>query len=127
MFVKLFVRYVAVLLVSVALSGGLVASSWAGVIGTGQLLQQHNSESLETVLSALERQQVLHRLSEMGVDPKDAEARMVALDAAQIAEIHANLDTLPAGEGVLEVAVAVLVVLLILDLVGVTDIFSFIP
>ena len=62
----------------------------------------------------------------MGVDPEQAKLRIAALDDEQIGAIQANMDVLPTGGGVLEVVLAVLVVLVILDLVGVTNIFPFI-
>ncbi len=76
--------------------------------------------------TALGQEQVRRQLVDRGVDPEQARLRLAALDDEQIAAIQANMDALPAGSGVLEVVVAVLLVLVILDLVGVTNIFPFI-
>jgi hypothetical protein len=102
------------------------SAAWAGVVSTGQLLQQQAAIDKTSLVSALERQEVRQRLVELGVDPEQATLRIAGLDDEQIGEILGNLDALPAGAGVLEVVVAVLVVLVILDLVGVTNIFPFI-
>jgi hypothetical protein len=102
------------------------SAAWAGVVSTGQLLQQQAAIDKTSLVSALERQEVRQRLVELGVDPEQATLRIAGLDDEQIGEILGNLDALPAGAGVLEVVVAVLVVLVILDLVGITKIFPFI-
>jgi hypothetical protein len=118
-------RAMAILL-SVSLVSGFSATARAGVINTGQVLQQHAAIDKASLVTALGREEVRRQLVELGVDPEQAKLRLAALDDEQIAEIQANMDALPAGGGVLEVVVAVLVVLMILDLVGVTDIFPFI-
>ena len=48
----------------------------------------------------------------------------MALSAAELAQLDGRLDQLPAGAGIVEVVGVVFVVLLILELVGVTDIFT---
>lgn len=118
-------RVMAVLL-AVSLVCGYSAPGWAGLIGTQQVLPQQAGDARASLISALEREDVRRQLVELGVDPEQARQRLAALDESQIAEIQGELENLPAGGGVLEVVVAVLVVLVILDLVGVVDIFPFI-
>ena len=114
------------MLVSLALVCSYSAPAWAGVISTEQVFQQRTAGEHAPLASAMDRQEVRQQLVDLGVDPEYAKARIAALDDEQIGEILADMDALPAGGGVLEVVVAVLVVLLILDLVGVTDVFPFI-
>ena len=69
---------------------------------------------------------VRQQLVDRGVDPEYAKQRIAALSDAQIEQIRSEIDQLPAGSGVVGILIAVLLVLVILDIVGVTNIFSFI-
>lgn len=88
---------------------------------------QEQLESLDkdTLVSLMDREEVRQQLIDRGVDPDYAKQRIAALSDEQINEIKANIDDLPAG-GVIGILIAVLLVLIILDIVGVTNIFSFI-
>jgi hypothetical protein len=119
-------KRVMAILVSVSLVSSYTAQTWAGVVSTEQVLQQEAAIDTASLVSALDREDVRAQLVDMGVDPEQAKLRIAALDDEQIGAIQAHMDALPAGGGVLEVVLAVLVVLVILDLVGVTNIFPFI-
>jgi len=119
-------KRVMAILVSVSLVSSYTTQAWAGVVSTEQLLQQEAAIDTASLVSALDREDVREQLVDMGVDPEQAKLRIAALDDEQIGAIQANMDALPTGGGVLEVVLAVLVVLVILDLVGVTNIFPFI-
>jgi hypothetical protein len=119
-------KRVMAILVSVSLVSSYTAQTWAGVVSTEQVLQQEAAIDTAPLVSALDREDVRQHLVDMGVDPEQAKLRIAALDDEQIGAIQANMDVLPTGGGVLEVVLAVLVVLVILDLVGVTNIFPFI-
>ena len=118
-------KRVMAILVSVSLVSSYTAQAWAGVVSTGQVLQQEAAIDTASLVSALDREDVREQLVDMGVDPEQAKLRIAALDDEQIGAIQADMDALPTGGGVLEVVLAVLVVLVILDLVGVTNIFPF--
>lgn len=118
---------VMALLVSVSFLGAYSLPSVAGIVGTEQLLQnQSQGVDRASLLSALERDEVRRQLIARGVDPDNARQRIAALSDEQVREIGNGIDQLPAGAGVLEILVAVVLVLVILDVVGVTNIFSFI-
>lgn len=120
-------KRIMVLLVSVSFFSTYSLPAWSGIVTTDQLLQQQlevlNKSSL---VAMLDRDDVRQQLVERGVDPEYAKARIAALSDAQIEELRDSIDTLPAGSGVVGILVAVLLVLIILDIVGVTNIFSFI-
>jgi len=59
----------------------------------------------------------------LGVDPVQAQARVAAMSPAELNRLSAELDKLPAG-GILALIGAVFVVLLILEITGVTHIFT---
>ncbi len=75
---------------------------------------------LDRALASKETQQ---QLVDLGVDVDDAKARLAALTDAEIQLINEELDELPKG-GVLGLLGAVFVVLVVLELLGVTDVFK---
>ena len=78
----------------------------------------------QQVQQRLQSQELRDAMTAMGVDPEAVEQRVAALSAEELAKLNASLDELPAGSGVVEVVGLVFIVLMILELVGVTDIFN---
>ena len=72
----------------------------------------------------LDRQDVQDRLQAYGVNPDEAKTRLAALSDAEILQLQNQLDDLPAGGGAIEVIGIVFLVILILELVGLIDIFK---
>ena len=64
------------------------------------------------------------QLEKMGVSPELAKARAAALTPMEQQLLQQKIADLPAGAGVVEVIGIVFIVLLILELLGVTDIFK---
>ena len=67
---------------------------------------------------------VAKQLSEMGIDREDILERIDVLTDEELATLSHKMEQMPAGAGVIEVIGIVFLVLLILELVGVTDIFK---
>ena len=120
-----FMRVVAALVaVSVGLAG-LVQTASAAVVSTRTVMMQaERAETVARVQAALDREAVQTRLVAHGVDPAAAGERVAALTDAELRYLDGRLAELPAGAGVVEIVGVVFVVLLILELVGVTDIFK---
>lgn len=119
-----------------ALCGTMAASmlvsqtAWAGYVPSTQVLTtQQTEQSRAEVMSLLDRADVQAELEKQGVSPEEAKARLAMLPPGQIDELKTQLDTMPAGEGVVGVVVgALLIVFLILlftDLLGETDAYDF--
>lgn len=121
----MFRKFILVPLLAVALVySSYVGTVSAAVISTRQAMIAEQRAGMEAdVLAALARDDVRQAMERLGVDPADAEARVAALSEAELQQLHARLDELPAG-GVLAVIGVVFIVLLILELVGVTNIFT---
>ena len=120
-------KRVVALLVSVSFFTSYSLPAWSGMVTTDQLIQeQWQTLDRATLMDMLDRDEVRSQLIERGVDPQQAKARIAALSDAQISEIKDNIDTLPAGSGAVGILIAVLLVLIILDVLGVTNIFTFI-
>ena len=113
----------AVLLVGAFMHSTAVAAP-AGMVTTQQLAQQSRADQQRAQVNAfLERAEVKAQLEARGVNAADAAVRISGLNASELATLAAQIDTLPAGEGALETLVFVLVIFMLLDIAGVTDIF----
>ncbi|MDH3637259.1 MAG: PA2779 family protein [Gammaproteobacteria bacterium] len=107
------------------LSLGLATQVNAAIIGTGDVIQvERRAELLSQVDSFLIRADVRNQLERLGVDAAEAQLRAQAMTNEELTALSANIDQFPAGGGVLEVIGVVFVVLLILEIVGVIDIFK---
>jgi len=120
-----FVSFVAALIaVSVGMAG-MVHTASASVVGTrAVMMQAERAETVARVQAALDREAVQAQLMAQGVDPAAAMERVAALTDAELRYLDGRLAQLPAGAGVVEIIGVVFVVLLILELVGVIDIFK---
>jgi hypothetical protein len=97
----------------------------AGVISTQQYLSAIDREAtLARIDAVLAREELRGRLEHYGVDPVAAEERIAALTDQELSLLATELENLPAGGDLLGVVGVVFIVLLILELVGVIDIFS---
>jgi|SRR5690606_40629884 len=100
-------------------------AAYATVITTGEYLGAMDRQSaLARVEAVLAREEVRGHLEQLGVAPEDAARRVHSLTDAELALLAERLESLPAGGDLLGVIGVVFIVLLILELVGVTDVFS---
>ncbi|HED18310.1 MAG TPA: hypothetical protein ENI74_02265 [Gammaproteobacteria bacterium] len=120
-------KRIMVLLVSASFFTTYSLPAWSGIVTTDQLIQkQFETLDRTSLLAMLDRDDMRQQLVERGVDPDYAKQRVAALSDAQVKALRDNIDSMPAGSGVVGILIAVLLVLVILDIVGVTNIFSFI-
>lgn len=83
------------------------------------------SADRERISEVLARQDVQDQLIAQGVDPADVEARVAALSDAEVRQMAEHLDDLPAGASVVGALVFIFVLLLVTDLLGLTNVFPF--
>ena len=99
----------------------------AGMIGTEAVVNaaqtQQNRDRLQ---SALSRDDVQAQLLAHGVDPAQVQARVDSLTDEEMQTLAANMDQLPAGGSVVGALVLIFLVLLVTDLLGLTNIFPFV-
>lgn len=108
-----------------ALAFSFTGPAMSGVISTQQALSADIRAAKETqVRGAFAREDVRQAMQQMGVDPGDAEGRIASLSDAELIQLQGQLDRLPAGGDALVVVGVVFVVLLILELVGVINVFN---
>ena len=102
----------------------VLAAPTSGMVSTQQLLHEVQLNQQRASVSAfLDRSEVQAQLMARGVDVADAQARVASLGAAELGTLAAQIDELPAGEGLLEAVLFLLVIFMLLDIAGVTDIF----
>lgn len=103
----------------------------AALVTTEQAILNDEAAAARARLeSLLKRPEVRAELVALGVEPAEADARVARLSDEEIAQIAGRLDELPAGEGavgaIVGAALFIFVVLLITDLLGLTDFFPFV-
>ncbi len=108
----------------------LWAPAQAALVTTAQAVQSTEDEQTRARLhTLLDRSDVRAQLESWGVDPAEAQARVDTLTAEELEQLANRMDQLPAGGGGLAVVAVVLLVaflvLLLTDIMGYTNIFTF--
>jgi Family of unknown function (DUF6627) len=107
-----------------------IGSAQARMVTTDQVLSRStSSDDRAQVLNFLMREDVQQQMARLGVNPEEAKSRVASLSDEEIQQLAGRIDELPAGEGVefvVGVILIIFLVLLITDLLGVTDVFSFV-
>ena len=103
----------------------------AAMIGTGAILKQNQNDlSRDRIKMFLDRSEVQKCFAAWGVSSKEAKERIDSLTDEEIENISSKIDQLPAGGSALGTivgaALIVFVVLLVTDILGLTDVFPFI-
>lgn len=112
-------------LCALVLVSGLPRIGHAAIIDTPTALAvAGRAESLGRIDRALAQEPVRKRLAELGVEREAIDARLAALTDAELAAYAERLERAPAGGDTLAVIGAVFVVLLVLEIVGIIDIFK---
>ena len=117
----IFVRILSIALVT----AGFTQASWAGMVGTDYIVETSAREaSLARVEALLARDDVATQLQSLGIDEALIQDRLQGLTNTELASLAGQIDQQVAGGDALAVIGTVFLVLLILELVGVTDIFK---
>jgi hypothetical protein len=85
------------------------------------------TQDLATVNAALAREEVRAQFEALGVEPAQIESRIAALTDAELRTLAGQMADMPAGADALAVIGIVFLVLLILEAVGVIDVFKKFP
>ena len=102
----------------------LIASAHGDAISTSAIQQQLNvDEKRDQLRTLMAREDVRSALLERGVSENQIDTRIEMLSDAEVLQMHEQIDELPAGEGFLGTVIALLVIFMLLDIGGVTDIF----
>lgn len=113
----------AVLAVVTVAMLGMSLPVHAGIVGTEQMVtDETRTAALHKINGVLATAEVSAQLEAWGVPASTVSERVAALSDRELQELAGSIETDPAG-GVLAVIGVVFVVLVILELVGVTNIF----
>ncbi|WP_020406816.1 PA2779 family protein [Hahella ganghwensis] len=96
----------------------------AAMISTESEIQsaQHQYDR-DQLLQLTQSDEARDILLSMGVAPEDVEDRVNNMTSEELAEFNQQIDEMPAGAGVLGLVVLIFVILIVLDLLGTTNIF----
>jgi hypothetical protein len=104
---------------------GCIPAAHAEVIGTPVFSQTLTREArIDKINGFLAQDSVRNQMIGLGVDPRDAQARVAALTDSELQSLDQRIDSMPAGGDFLAVIGIVFIVLLILELTGVINIFK---
>jgi hypothetical protein len=99
----------------------------AGMIGTEAVANAAQAQQdRERLHSALNRDDVKAQLLARGVDPAQVQARVDSLTDEEMQTLATNMDQLPAGGSVVGALVLIFLVLLVTDLLGLTNVYPFV-
>ncbi len=122
-------RLLSPLLIAALVIGSLPAVAAAPnseLVGTAAVLDastiQQDREHIQDVLA---REDVQRQLQLQGVDADEVQARVAALSDAEVSEMADRLDQMPAGASVVGALFAVFVILLVTDILGLTNVYPF--
>ena len=104
-----------------------VPTANAGMVSTEVVAGgQQAQEARARISAALERDDIQHALIARGASPDQVQARVHNLTDSELQQLSAKIDRLPAGSGAIDALVLIFLVLLITDLLGLTDVFPFV-
>ncbi|MDN6179673.1 MAG: PA2779 family protein [Halomonas subglaciescola] len=123
-------RYVAMLLIAVMalVSLPVAAAQTAGLVSTQSALQADSAASdRERINDVLARADVQEQLLAQGVSVDQVQDRVASLSDAETRQMADQLDQMPAGAGggVIGALFAVFIILLVTDILGLTNVFPF--
>ncbi len=117
----------SVLILSISTWGlpALAAPVSAEQVMTLTVSEQNAAQRAELV-TWLDREDVRQQMTELGVSPTQAMARVASLSDAEVSRLAGEIETSPAaGNGVVGAIVFVFLVLVVTDLLGLTKVFPF--
>jgi ethanolamine utilization cobalamin adenosyltransferase len=102
----------------------IVPAAQAAMIGNDTVIQQQDRAAMkQQVMQLMDHKVAAQALSEYGVNQEQVSQRLDRLTHAELQQLAQKSEALPAGQGVLGVVLAIILVLVILDLLGATDVF----
>jgi hypothetical protein len=124
-------RVASVLALVMFMLTGPIDAAHAALITTEQAVEAGAAQGeRERVAAFLARDDVRTQMAALGVDPSEAADRVASLSDAEVRQIAGHLDQLPAGQSavgaVIGAALLIFLILLITDLLGLTDVFPFV-
>ncbi|MGM0542666.1 MAG: PA2779 family protein [Pseudomonadota bacterium] len=116
----------ALVITSLPVAAAPAASPSTDLVSTQSALTNDSGQAdRERIHQLLNRADIQEALVDQGVDLDDVDARVAALSDAEAQQMANQLEELPAGAGVIGALFAVFVILLVTDILGLTDVYPF--
>jgi len=132
LFLRRYSRVIALPLVALMMAVSMpLGIAHAALVGTEQVVDPSQAESNRARVAAfIARDDVRGELRKMGVDPGEADRRVAVMSDVEIQRIANKIDAAPAGQSavgaVIGAVVLIFIILLVTDLLGLTDVFPFV-
>lgn len=125
---RMVARLMAAVMIVVSLPIGYAQ---AGMVSTDQVLDAAElQQTREEIIQFLARDDVRQQMEALGVDPDEASERAANMTDEEVMQIAGQLEQLPAGQdalgAILGAILIIFVVLLVTDILGLTNIFPFV-
>ncbi len=109
-----------------AFMGFITLPVQAAMVTTPEVMQSQKSEyDRQQLIELMDREDVQEQLLAYGVAPEEVQDRVSKMTDAEVAQLNDQIADMPAG-GILGAILLIFVVFVITDVIGATDIFSFI-
>lgn len=111
-------------LVMLFTQGLFVPAAQAAMVTTqGMVEGQHRAQLEQKVMRLMDRDAARKVLADNGVSRAEVKQRLARLSDQELQKMANKADSMPAGQGVLGVILAVILILVLLDLLGATNVF----
>jgi hypothetical protein len=101
-----------------------VPAAHAAMVGTEQeLASAERAEKEAQIMTMLEHEKAEQTLARYGVEKSQVADRLNRLSDQEVSQLAQKADEMPAGQDVLGFVLGVILILILLDLLGVTDVF----
>ena len=102
----------------------VVPAAHAAMVGNDTVIQQQDRAAMKAqVMQLMDHQAAAQALEKNGVTKEQVSERLDRLSHQELQQLAQKTDELPAGQSVLGAVVLILLILIVLDLLGATDIF----
>lgn len=122
-------RFFSAFLAASILFTGSIQTVQAAMISAEQVAEStvtsQGNQDRAIIVAALSREDVQSALVARGIDPVQAQERVAALTDEEASMVASQLDSAPAGSGIIGAIVLVFLVLLLTDILGFTKVFPF--
>lgn len=117
-----------ILVIVVLLTGFMSGYAQAGLVSTQEFIHSvdGNYYSTEQLQEALASEELQQQLAEMGVDTDQLADRVASLTPEEVRQLNGELQSQPAGGGIIGVLLVIFVLFVITDMLCATDLFTFV-
>jgi hypothetical protein len=131
-FLRRYAKFIALPMVAMMIAVTMpLGIAHAALVGTDQVVAPAKADADRArVVAFVAREDVRGELRKMGVDANEVERRVAVMSDIEIQQSAARMDQIPAGQSTIGVVVGavliIFIVLLVTDMLGLTDVFPFV-